>query len=198
VFEVIAEANVVCEGWRDKKLMEVFRESKKKDASYQSLLKVGLCHANGVKDIKNLVPIFQVCNRKVLILTDADAAANEKKQEHLTNRCYGDWITYRDAFPDGPAIETAEDFIAKKTLVEAAKQANAATGSTVSVSEPDIPDVSRIAHVKGLARAALVDGTRVNVWMNEWKSAIFANLKAAHIEPRFSELVDYLLTKLPA
>jgi predicted ATP-dependent endonuclease of OLD family len=196
VFEVISDSNVICEGWRDKHLLSIFRDSKKKDPVFEMFAKVGLCHANGVKDIKNLVPVFQVCNRKVIILTDADAPAIERMKEHRDNRCHGEWITYKDAFPEGPNIDTVEDFVVKKALVEATTHANAATDSNVSIIEDNLPDIGRASFVKATVKVALADTVRVNLWMNEWKSAIFDNLKTTQIEPRFSQLAAYLILKL--
>lgn len=192
VFEVIKSKNLVLEGWRDKKLIEVFRTSKRKDAEYAALQELGLCHAQGVKDIKNLVPFFQVCGREVLILTDADQAAIQWKNEHEKNHSHGTWFTFEDIIQDGPKPVTAEDFITKKTLANAAKIASGKVGVAVTVLEADFPEVGRSDFMKAKASPQLAEKTALNTWMHEWKSAIFENLKFNQIEPTFAIIAKFV------
>lgn len=197
VFEVVKTNNVILEGWRDKKLFEVFRGSLKKDDEYSELLNYGFCHAQGVKDVKNLAPFFQVCNRNLLIVTDSDAPAIQRKQEHEKERMHGRWITYADIFSDGPHIETAEDFVVKKALIAASKIANESMGTEVVLNEDEIPDVGRAGHVKSVANTILQNTDEARKWMDLWKSAVFDGLKKAQIEDRLKLAAKAMLDSMP-
>lgn len=197
VFEVVKTNNVILEGWRDKRLFEVFRSSLKKDEEYSELLDYGFCHAQGVKDIKNLAPFFQVCNRNLLIVTDSDGPALQKKQEHEKEHAHGHWITYANIFPDGPKIETAEDFVAKKALVTASKVANDRMGTQVILNEAEIPEVGRAKHAKAIADTILQNTDATRRWMDIWKSAVFEGLKNAQIEDCFKSVAKAMVKFMP-
>jgi predicted ATP-dependent endonuclease of OLD family len=196
VFEVVKTYNIILEGWRDKRLFEVFRGSIKNGGGHSELLDYGFCHAQGVKDVKNLAPFFQVCNRNLLIVTDSDAPAIQRKMEHEKERAHGRWITYADIFPKGPKVETAEDFIVKNALIAASKVANETMEVEVLLEEEKIPDVNRVGHAKSIANASLQNADTAKKWLDLWKTAIFEGLIVAQIEDRFEfaarAVVDFM------
>lgn len=196
VFEIVKTQNVIFEGWRDKKLFEVFRASLKAGDECWNLLEFGFCHAQGVKDIKNLSPFFQVCDRNLLIVTDSDATALQRKQEHEKERGHGRWITYSDIFPDGPTPETAEDFVIRKSLAAAALVANAKIGAEVHLKPADIPDIQRAEYVKSVANATLPNSEASKKWLDHWKSAVFDNLKITETEVRLRLAAKAILTNI--
>lgn len=199
VFEVVKERNVIFEGWRDKRLFEVFRSSIKKTSELANLLSFGCCHAQGVKDIKNLVPFFQVCDRELLIVTDSDNPAVERKKDHIKERMHGNWLTYADLLGENSVIE-AEDFIKRKNLVLACAAANEKIGSQIQLDEANIPFENRVKYVKTIVTASLTDSEAVRNWLDAWKSAVFDNLKRVEIEDRYNEIaksISAALTPLP-
>jgi hypothetical protein len=116
VFEVLKKDNLLFEGWRDKKLFQTAME--KVPASHTERLKalrkkaktLGLCHAEGVKDFRNLTPLLELAGRNCLILSDADKAAKEKQKEFNELHGYGSWYRY-DEVSDAATAATGEDFL---------------------------------------------------------------------------------------
>jgi energy-coupling factor transporter ATP-binding protein EcfA2 len=121
VFDILKKDNIIFEGWRDKKLFQT--AVAKMPASHSADLKplkdklksLGLCHAEGVKDIRNIAPLLELANRNCLIVSDADAPAKEKQKEYLAIRGYGIWKRY-DEVMIGTRAETAEDFITEQAF----------------------------------------------------------------------------------
>jgi len=79
--------------------------------SYEKKVKlkdIGLCHCQGAKDIKNIVPMLELANRECLIISDGDAIAIENQKSHKEAKLWGNWLRY-DEIVHG--IVTGEDFI---------------------------------------------------------------------------------------
>jgi energy-coupling factor transporter ATP-binding protein EcfA2 len=113
IFESLRKKNLVFEGWSDKHLFQT--AMKRVPSNYSSLKKafaeVGICHAKGVKDIKNITPMMELANRSCLIISDSDAAAREKQREFIENQGYGIWKRYDELLEQSESIVTSEDFL---------------------------------------------------------------------------------------
>lgn len=123
LFEVVKKENLIFEGWHDKKLFEVARNSylKNKPESKDMLQSMGLTFAKGVKDVKNVAKFLELAGRGCLIISDADNAGKQHKKQYEQEGCYGRWITYSDIFGDGRYI-TGEDFLEIPAIVKRCKK----------------------------------------------------------------------------
>ena len=90
VFEAIDKKVLIFEGWRDKKLFYVARDSSSK-ALKDKYEKVGICHAKGARNIKAVTSLIDLAKRKCLIVSDSDEASRREQEKHKTERGYGDW-----------------------------------------------------------------------------------------------------------
>ncbi|MCK1477103.1 AAA family ATPase [Bradyrhizobium sp. 197] len=115
IFESLRKKNLIFEGWRDKRLFQV--ATKRMPVSNASVAKVlaevGICHAKGVKDIKNITPMMELANRRCLIISDSDVPAREKQRDHVDSNGYGLWKRYDEVLDVDQArgIVTSEDFL---------------------------------------------------------------------------------------
>lgn len=123
LFEVVQKENLIFEGWHDKKLFEVVRNSyiKNKPDSKDMLQSVGLTFAKGVKDVKNVAKFLELAGRGCLTISDADSAGKQHKKLYEQERCYGTWITYADIFGDERYI-TGEDFLEIPAIIKRCKK----------------------------------------------------------------------------
>ena len=205
VFDILKKDNLIFEGWRDKKLFHTALQ-KIPDTHTQDLktlkerLKtVGLCHAEGVKDIRNITPLLELANRNCIIVSDGDTPAKEKQKEFQVIHGYGTWKRY-DEISKSFKAETGEDFIKedvfKSHLEEVKKKNPSITG------DPTLGTTGRIAAVKKWLLKQNVAQEFVALFLNELKRSIFDDLKPADIETSyydflkdFSSLVDTAIPK---
>ena len=73
IFEIIKSKNIIFEGWTDKILFERFCDADK-------IRNIGMTHVNGVKNIRTLVPLINLAQKKFVIVADSDTPSNEKKK----------------------------------------------------------------------------------------------------------------------
>ncbi|MCK1385455.1 AAA family ATPase [Bradyrhizobium sp. 21] len=115
IFESLRKKNLVFEGWRDKHLFQVAitRMPKSAVSAARILAEVGVCHAKGVKDIRNITPMMELANRYCLIISDGDGPARERQRDHVESRGYGLWKRYDEVLDAEQAIGivTSEDFL---------------------------------------------------------------------------------------
>ena len=116
IFSNLKVKNLLFEGWRDKRLFEVAMSMHPDGLDQLNYL--GRCFANGVKDIKNIAPMFEAGDRKCFILTDNDPVAKEHQKRHLQDRGYGVWKRYDELVP-GILAKTGEDFVLEDALLRA-------------------------------------------------------------------------------
>jgi hypothetical protein len=111
IFSNLKERNLIFEGWRDKKLFETAMLTVPVGSEeINELNGLGRCFAHGVKQIRNITPLFEAGDRKCLILTDGDATANEHQKEYQKNKGFGIWKRY-DEIVTGATEITGEDFL---------------------------------------------------------------------------------------
>src|SRR5690606_22412799 len=119
------------EGWTDKEVLRKYLESHS-PTTHQS---VGLCHAKGVKRIKDISSLLELAGRKIKVLSDSDQAAvgaRNRDGEGLV------WRTYSEVA--GREVETLED------LLEPAALASCYEKIRTELQAPEIPpDWSNLA-----------------------------------------------------
>ena len=122
IFANLKEKNLIFEGWRDKKLFET--AISRVPAEFQGvkdLKDLGRCFAEGVKQIKCIIPLFEAGNRKCLILSDCDSVAKENQRQHERNHGFGLWKRYDEIIP-GTTSVTGEDFVKPTAFINPIKE----------------------------------------------------------------------------
>lgn len=123
IFETVSERNVLFEGWRDKELFRVVRDSMlKADKLLKPLLdNIGLTFAEGTKDIKHVSKFLELANRGCLIISDSDGAGLNAQREHTRTRSWGKWVTLNDIFGQG-ALTSIEDLLTQTSVLKRSNQ----------------------------------------------------------------------------
>ena len=79
IFQNLKRANIVFEGWRDKKLFMV--ATSRWPAEYKELkgvyAPVGKCHARGARDVARITPMLDLADRHYVVVSDSDRPARE-------------------------------------------------------------------------------------------------------------------------
>jgi len=199
VFDILQKDNLIFEGWRDKQLFQIAMSkiptSHTDDlkALKEKLKTLGLCHADGVKDIKNITPLIELAGRKCTIISDADAPAKEKQKEYLKINGYGVWKRY-DEVQTGSKVDTSEDFIKHDVfmacLAKVTKQYPNVTG------DPTITAFGRMSAVKKWLATQSVTPEQNKAIQDALKTAIFDDLKPTDIDTSYYDFLKDLSTFL--
>ena len=160
---------------------------------------MGLCHAEGVKDIRNITPLLELANRNCIIVSDGDTPAKEKQKEFQAIHGYGVWKRY-DEISKSFKAETGEDFIKEdffKSHLEEVKKKNPSIAGN-----PTLAATGRMAAVKKWLLEQSVAPEMASLFPNELKHNIFDDLKPSDIDTPyydflkdFSSLVDTAILK---
>lgn len=186
IYELLKNENILFEGWRDKKLYNVALS--KLPFDYKQLKtvfnNVGVSHTSGVKNVKNITPIFELVNKNCIIISDCDKAAREKQKEFRKEKYYGDWYRYDEIDKESIAI-TGEDYLNDSAINKAVKK--------LIQMNPDLNGIPDFTQKKGVIanfglwltgqRATL--SKELNEYEDEFKNNIFSELKPADIAPSY-------------
>jgi predicted ATPase len=188
VFDILKKDNIIFEGWRDKKLFQtaVSKIPKAYSSDLKSLKdklkKVGLCHAEGVKDVRNITPLIELAGRNCFILSDSDKPAKEKQEEYQKIRGYGVWKRY-DEISNRTKAETGEDFIkedAFKSHLNKIKQKYPnITG------DPTLGSWGRMEETKKWLLTQGLKQDQVKEILNSLKESIFDDLKPSDVDTSY-------------
>jgi hypothetical protein len=134
-FENIKEKNIIFEGWTD---YEIFKKAlsfgrRNYTPCINNLKEYGAIFAHGAPSIRNITPIIKLCNKKVIIFTDADKGSNDAKKSFEKQDPETKWITFSDINSNHNNY-TIEDFIKNDLLNKAALESN------IDVNFEDKPD----------------------------------------------------------
>jgi len=199
VFDILQKDNLIFEGWRDKHLFQT--ALKKIPATHTDDLKalrekmksLGLCHVDGVKDIRNITPLIELANRHCTIISDADAPAKEKQKDYQKQNGYGVWKRY-DEIQSGSTVETSEDFIKHDVFIHCIarikKQYPALDG------DPTINASGRMSAMKKWLTAQGIASDQIREILDAFKSAIFDDLKPSDIDVSYYEFAKHLAALL--
>lgn len=109
IFDNLKTANILFEGWRDKKLFQVAighvpKAYKELKSGFQN---VGVAHLQGASDAGRVCPILELANRSYIIVSDCDQASKTEQKKFAG---IGQWIRW-DELSSIAEIVTGEDFI---------------------------------------------------------------------------------------
>lgn len=194
VFEVFKPLNIIFEGWRDKRLFEI--ALKKSSAKTKAALAdIGRTFAYGVKDVARVSSIVGLSGREVMIVTDADPPALERKKDYVRSSYYGEWSTYKDLGADD-TYKTAEDFIEQAHCLEVLKAVCAEKGHNFT-NEPDFTANSRLKAIDTwLALQGIAEKTVKIELIDSFKDALFDKLEQKHILDAYNVIVDALAQRV--
>ncbi len=198
VFDILKQNNIIFEGWRDKKLFQVAMS--RIATGYATALKplstklkssLGICHAEGVKDVRNLTPLIELAGRTCLIVSDADKAAKEKQKEFQEDlRGFGTWKRYDEILTTTKA-QTGEDFLTDAAftagITALKKKYPALTGDPAKTTSGRLDEVRKWLGAQG------IPGDQHKEMLNFLKTSLFDALVPAHIENEYYDLLKELV-----
>ena len=195
VFESLKPVNVIFEGWRDKKLFEVFRDANKKTPEYETLHQVGAAFVSGVKDVKNVVPLLALASTRVHVVSDHDDPALEARKAFNEARFDSDWVTYRELEGVESLAVTAEDFVKATTLRKAFDTLCEKNGLEGKLSDADFGGAGHLAVIEARLKRSGIDKERLKALLHDFKSLVFDHLKASQIDDRYASVMKSLASK---
>jgi predicted ATP-dependent endonuclease of OLD family len=194
VFETLKNNNIIFEGWKDKKIYSVaLSRIPEKYKSLKKLKELGLCHAKGVKDVKNIANILELAGREYIVLSDGDKPAKEKQSDFSKMRMNGFWKRY-DELVDGFIIATVEDFIKPRCFVKAL--------DTLRKTHNHLPTLKEDSFISSKTKLLLLDDelkphesdkdTRKEI-IEKIKDMVFDELKPSDLEDAYYEMLVKLM-----
>lgn len=185
-FEFLEKKNLLFEGWRDKNLFKKALESNRNDlkAAKKKLKRVGISHAQGVKDFKNITPLLEMGNRNCVILSDDDQISREQQKKFQENKYYGKWLRYSEVFTTN--AETAEDFIKPRKIVAAFDNLRRNDESIAPLGEEEFSISSgKLKFIKSKLISSGKTNAQAKSILNELKEEIFTSLTISDIEEEY-------------
>ena len=189
IFSILNKKNVIFEGWKDKRLFQVFLGSA--NAELKKMYKeVGICHAKGAKSIKTITPMIELAGRECIIVSDSDRPAKEQRKLYKQEKGYGVWKTYQDIDSTIEAI-TGEDFLKNDYII---KQINGVLPKgmpslkavDLSVTKEKLAVMEKWLITNGMSKL------QANDTIVKTKNVLFENLKHQNIESSYASLAKQL------
>lgn len=196
LFEQLKAANIVFEGWRDKRLFEVATTGTEQAAKTSRALfsEVGRCFARGVKDVGRITAMLELARRQCVILSDADQPARDQQRSY---KGHGEWVRYDQLLPSYTAI-TGEDFLIDAAFLPVLSRLRS-EDSRLAVS-PLVEfgnSGGKLHAISGWLGRAGFRSDEIKLFIDRIKESVFTDLKFDHIEPAYFELLQALALKLP-
>jgi hypothetical protein len=193
IFEELNSKNIVFEGWRDKKLFKVAMDKLPKNYSKlkKNFEKVGLCHAQGVKDIGRVTLMLDLASRKWVILSDSDKPAREHKRSYEGD---GPWHCY-DLLANCKAV-TGEDFVKQVAFEPLLKKLNDRFPSLPRISATSLVNDGKISQIRRHLAKNGISQDLIESAVKDLKEELFRSLDQKHIEARYYDLLVALAAEL--
>jgi len=191
IFDPLKKKNILFEGWRDKKLFKTAM-GKLSPAIRKKYKNIGICHGNGVVNIKNLTPIIELTNNQVFILSDADEPAKRNQSDFIKNKYYGKWMRYDEVDPSVEAI-TGEDFIDNTYIEKAINKAKLLHSSLITA--PNLKLTNNKGKLEEINQWLTVNGIsslEAKTIIEEIKTEIFKDIKPKNIDLKYIEFLKHL------
>ena len=193
LYEILRPKNIIFEGWRDKKVFDVYIKAKGSFAGDEKkkVQSLGLLHSLGVKDVPRIANMCENMNREYVIITDSDKPALERQKEHDGS---GKWLVYTN-IPGIKAI-TTEDFISKKNINKAIKETfKEYKIDAILTLGPEI-ECGYIAEIEKHLKSIVNIPLDIKRIMNDLKDHICENLKAEDLDDNYKKVVEFVVTEV--
>jgi hypothetical protein len=187
VFETLKAKNIVFEGWQDKRLFQVSLASRAAGLrqAVNGLRGVGVCHAQGVKDIPRITPILELANRECLIVTDGDQVAREHQRRYAG---HGTWMRY-DQLVDGGGIETAEDFLDTGYLVGVLNEFVESRPALRALDAAEVTGPGCLRKIKRWLESAGFAGEGLQEELKAVKNRLFSSLAPSQVVGAYDQVL---------
>jgi hypothetical protein len=191
IFQNLKRANIVFEGWRDKKLFMV--ATSRWPAEYKELkgvyAPVGKCHARGARDVARITPMLDLADRHYVVVSDSDRPAREQQESF---RGEGRWLRYDELVDDATAV-TAEDFIKAEAFLPGIEQVRTENPQLPPLTEEHLDDPrGRILVMSDWLAGNAVGKDQVKITLETIKETVFTNLKPAQVLRPYYEVLRAL------
>jgi predicted ATP-dependent endonuclease of OLD family len=188
-YEILEEKNILFEGWDDKKIFEVALEKNKEFKEFFE--NIGRSHSIGASSLKNFIPIVELSNRKIFILSDSDQTAIQYQEEFKNYKGYGVWKRYDEIFEERKIV-TSEDFIKKETLQNKFCETLKKFGIDFQEDEFRFPENGKVNYIKNwLIKKNISEEMRKEI-IKKLKNNIFKKLKINEIEEDYFRFLQKL------
>jgi len=195
IFSNLKEKNIIFEGWRDKRLFEVAISRVPGEYEEVKQLKAfGRCFAQGVKQMKNITPLFEAGDRKCLILSDCDAVAREQQKEYQQSRAYGEWKRYDEIAPC--SATTGEDFVKEAAFADGIQEISQNLNIAPLAVAELAGDGGKLSILKAWLIRSGVSQQDVGKSLESIKEAVFTGLKNSQVLPEYYTYLSGVLSSI--
>lgn len=197
LFELLKPVNIIFEGYRDRRMFEVYlRSLGKTNPTRKAFADVGLAHAQGVKDVPRVTEFLDLASRKYLAVTDADSVAKEKQKKFEGT---GEWHCFTDLIPGTEAL-TGEDFVRVDALVTAMGHIRTLyPGLAEPTSALFTSAGGRVTVIENWLRAGgIASKDDIRNAVSAVKQAVIDKLTSAHLEDEYATLVSAIQARVEA
>jgi hypothetical protein len=177
-FEIMKQFNLVFEGWKDKKLFDVAISGKSEPSRQLAKLSsdIGVCHAQGVKDIPKVSTLLEAANRIWLVVSDGDKPAREAQQRYDWRE---QWVRFDELVPE-ETINTGEDFVTQKkcmsVLTTICKRHKLSLGKDAVLAES-----GKLTDIERILSEARTPAQQVREIVSEFKDELFTSIAAIDV-----------------
>lgn len=195
IFETVNQRNVLFEGWKDKELFRVVRDSmiKADKGLKESFQTIGLTFAEGVKDIKHVTKFLELANRSALIISDGDGAGISGQKEHSRANGWGKWVTLNDIYGPGSKI-SSEDFLSQLAVIKRANQFRKDFEPLAELTTADFKaGDSTIKTLDVWLKTLALPTEEHKDAMHELKNRLFDKIRRDEIRDEATQLVQFVL-----
>lgn len=193
IFNSLNETNIIFEGWKDKKLFHTYLSGLDLPND-DPLLKIGLCHATGASSLKLMSPIFELTERRMLIISDGDEPAIREKENFVQKKMNGDWLTYQDV-DGGITSLTGEDFLKSDYLIKKFNMHFKKQGLD-QLDAISCPEFGKLKYLEKILKDAGIPKDTIKRELTFLKEKLFEKLKFGDIDPKYSILVEGIRAKV--
>jgi len=187
LFELLAEINILFEGWLDVKLFKVAISKNSNIAKY--FKKIGIGYTQGAETFKCFIPPLELAGRKVLIISDGDEKAKKEKALYEEIRYLTPWKLYSDIDPNIQAI-TGEDFLKKDYLSEKLNKLLKKYKYEFKIEKKDIPDSDVLSYIRKIFKENSIKISKTEKFIGHLKDSLFSeDLKIENIKDSYFDLL---------
>ena len=195
IFDTLKKENIIFEGWKDKKLFEVGVVNLK-STERKKFSSFGICHGQGVSNIKNITPLLKLANKNCIIVSDSDDMAIRYKKDFEDNKYFGKWFKYDDIDPKVEAI-TGEDFL-KNSYIEKEFQTLQSKNLILS-KQPFLSlkkDKNKLVEIKFWITKNGISPDEADKIIKELKDNLFSKLVLNNIEDKYFDFLSVFSQKI--
>ena len=194
-FEVLKPTNIIFEGWKDKRLFEcaISGNSASSKKLQKLAVNIGLCHAQGVKDVAKVSSVLELANRQWIVVSDGDAPAKEH-QKNYSPPWKDRWLRYDELATD-VHIHTSEDFFDKKRVLKSCETACKRHSVAFSKSM-EMPDEGKLQAIQGMLRKEGIPETTAKAIVSDIKDDLIANMKIGDLRDVYFDTMSVAISRL--